>query len=570
MIHHSGRLRPRRVRFTLSPMQSKAQPDGLPNTLVAHQFVDGRELLADASVFARTNPAYRDDIVTVAPVASRQDVRAACEAAKRAYARWARVPAPQRAGVVAELGRLLIEAKEPLARFVTREVGKPIREARGSVQEAIDTAEFFQSEGRRLYGQTVPSELPNKELFTYRRPVGVVGVITAGNFPIAVPSWKIIPAILCGNTVVWKPSDDAPGTATLFVELWRRAGLPDGVLNLIHGDASVGALLVAEVETGLLDKISFTGSTAVGRTIGEVCGRALQVPSLELGGKNPLVILADADLDLAIEGALWASFGTAGQRCTSAGNIIVDRSVLPIVRSELVRRANALKIGDPQDENVDYGPLINDRFLERWLVQRTTGLEEGATLALDGKRILAGSEPAGIFSGEAAKGLYAAPRIFEKVTTKMRVFQEECFGPTVNLVQADGLDAAIDAANATPYGLSSAIYTRDARAMLHFKEQIRAAMTSINNSTTGAEAHLPFGGNGWSGNGTRESGIWVLDAYTRWQAVNVDLSGRLQRAQIDLQARGGASGLDWQAIVPSGSKAQRERASRPGPTAERT
>jgi acyl-CoA reductase-like NAD-dependent aldehyde dehydrogenase len=257
------------------------------------------------------------------------------------------------------------------------------------------------------------------------------------------------------------------------------------------------------------------------------------VPSLELGGKNPLVILADADLDLAVEGAVWASFGTAGQRCTSAGNIIVDRRVMPAVREKLVRRASQLRIGDPLDESVDYGPFINERFLERWIAQRTTGVEAGAKLLLDGRRVVPGEEPE-TFSGDAERGLYATPRIFDGVRMDMRIAQEECFGPTVNLVEVDGLEEAILAANGTPYGLSSAIYTRDASAMLRFKQEIRAGMTSINNSTTGAEAHLPFGGNGWSGNGTRESGIWVIDAYTRWQAVNVDLSGRLQKAQIDL------------------------------------
>jgi aldehyde dehydrogenase (NAD+) len=290
---------------------------------------------------------------------------------------------------------------------------------------------------------------------------------------------------------------------------------------------------VQAVERGLVDKISFTGSTAVGKQIGEICGRALQIPSLELGGKNPLVILADADLDLAIEGALWASFGTAGQRCTSAGNIIVDRRVMPVVRAELSRRAQALSIGNPLDERTDYGPLINERFLERWTLQRATGVEDGAELLLDGKRITPGDEPT-TFGGDAARGLYVTPRIFDKVTMNMRVAQEECFGPTVNLVEVDGPEEALAAANGTPYGLSSAVYTRDARLMLRFKEELRAGMTSINNSTTGAEAHLPFGGNGWSGNGTRESGIWVLDAYTRWQAVNVDLSGHLQKAQIDV------------------------------------
>lgn len=529
-------------------MQLRAQAAGLPATLLTGHYIAGKEQGGGEPGFTRRNPANREDVVTVAPNATREEVRLACEVAKKAFARWSRVPAPERAQVLAALARRLVEAKESLSRFVTREVGKPIREARGSVQEAIDTAEFFQSEGRRLYGQTVPSELPNKELYTYRRPIGVVGVITAGNFPIAVPSWKIIPALLAGNTVVWKPSEDASGVATLFYELWQQAGLPEGVLNLVHGGPGTGELLLQQVEAGLIDKISFTGSTAVGRKIGEVCGRALQIPSLELGGKNPLVILADADLDLAIDGALWASFGTAGQRCTSAGNIIVDKRVVQTVRSELVRRAEALKIGDPADESVDYGPLINERFLERWLLQNATGLEAGAELALEGKRVQPGAEPPG-FSGDAARGLYATPRIFDKVTMNMPVAQEECFGPTVNLVEVDGLDAALEAANGTPYGLSSAIYTRDARAMMRFKQEIKAGMTSINNSTTGAEAHLPFGGNGWSGNGTRESGIWVLDAYTRWQAVNVDLSGKLQKAQIDVSEPRSSAPLDWSRLV---------------------
>jgi aldehyde dehydrogenase (NAD+) len=532
-------------------MQTRLQSAGLAQTLVAYHFIGGRELPTSANGSARRSPVNRDDVVTLAPEATRDDVRAACEAARTAFERWSRVPSPQRAQVLSRLSRLLADGKEALARFVAREIGKPVREALGSVQEAIDTAEFFQSEGRRLYGQSVPSELTEKELFTYRRPLGVVGVITAGNFPIAVPSWKIIPAILCGNTVVWKPSDDAPGIATLFLELFRRAGLPDGVLNVVHGGGAgaAGEFLIDAVDQGLLNKISFTGSTAVGRKIGEVCGRALQVPSLELGGKNPLVILADADLDLALEGAVWAAFGTAGQRCTSAGNIIVDKRVMPVVRSELARRAQALTIGNPLDPRSDYGPLINERFLERWILQRGVGLDDGAELLLDGKRIVPGEEPAG-FLGDAARGLYVTPRIFDKVKMSMRIAQEECFGPTVNLVEVDGPEQALAAANGTPYGLSSAVYTRDARLMLRFKEELSAGMTSINNSTTGAEAHLPFGGNGWSGNGTRESGIWVLDAYTRWQAVNVDLSGRLQKAQIDLPDTTRLEPLAMEGLLP--------------------
>jgi alpha-ketoglutaric semialdehyde dehydrogenase len=514
-------------------IKTRAQRHGLLDTLLVSNVPGG--FPSDDERLERRSPANRDDLVTVAPRSSREQVFEACENARRAAAGWARVPAPERGRLLGRLAQLLTSEKERLARFVAREVGKPLREARGSVQEAIDTAEFFQSEGRRLYGQTVPSELPNKELYTYRRPLGVVGIITAGNFPIAVPSWKIVPALLAGNVVVWKPSDDAPGTAALFFELLRRAGVPSGVVNVVHGGGagSAGEFLLDAVEAGLLDKISFTGSTAVGRKIGEVCGRRLQVPSLELGGKNPLVVLADADLELAVDGALWASYGTAGQRCTSAGNLIVDRRVMPAFRERFVRRAAALRIGDPLDERVDYGPLINERFSQKWVEQREVGLADGASLLLDGQRIAPGDSLPG-FSGDAARGLYATPRLFDDVRIDMRIAQEECFGPTVNLIEVDGLDEAIHVANGTPYGLSSAIYTRDAHAMLRFKEEIRAGMTSINNSTTGAEAHLPFGGNGWSGNGTRESGIWVLDSYTRWQAVNVDLSGKLQKAQIDL------------------------------------
>lgn len=475
--------------------------------------------------FERRNPANQSDVVARAPACGRQEVDAACGAARDAFSKWSETPAPARGQIIGKLGQLLRERKEELSKLVTREVGKPLRESRGSVQEAIDTAEFFQSEGRRLYGQTVPSELPGKELMTYRRPIGVVAAITACNFPIAVPAWKIIPALLCGNTVVWKPSDDAPAIANLFAELWEQAGLPNGVLNVVHGIGKGGAgeEIIGAVSRGLVDKVSFTGSTAVGREVGRVCGEALQVPSLELGGKNPLVVMADADLDLAVDGAIWASFGTAGQRCTSAGNIILDKPIAAKFRERFVLRAKTLRTGDPsRDETVDYGPMINARFLETWTKQRETGLADGAELLLDGQRI------------DPKDGFFVTPRIFSGVKMNMRIAQEECFGPTINLVEVSGIDEAIAAANGTPYGLSSAIYTSNPQTMLRFKNQIKAGMTSINNSTTGAEAHLPFGGNGWSGNGTRESGIWVIDSYTRWQAVNVDLSGKLQLAQIDV------------------------------------
>jgi CheY-like chemotaxis protein len=332
-------------------------------------------------------------------------------------------------------------------------------------------------------------------------------------------------------------SDDAPGSGALFADLWRRAGLPAGVLGIVHGagGGSAGEYLVEMVDAGLLDVV-LRASTAVG-------GRSARFRTqfadsvARAGRQNPLVILADADIELAVDGALWASFGTAGQRCTSAGNIIVDKRVLPTVRDQLQQRAKALRIGNPLDEHVDYGPFINERFLERWIEQRGIGLDDGAELLVDGRRITPGDEPAS-FAGDAARCLYGTPRIFDRVKMTMRVAREECFGPTVNLVEVDGLDEAIAAANGTPYGLTSAIYTRDAKAMLRFKAEISAGMTSINNSTTGAEAHLPFGGNGWSGNGTRERGIWVLDSYAlasrqrrpqREAAESADRPSRRQR-----------------------------------------
>lgn len=522
---------------------------GYADTLVVENMIGG-EAKSGVELYESRSPADRRDVVTRAPASTKEEVRAACEAAGPAQRRWAAMPAPQRAQVIGRLGQLLRERKEELSRFASREMGKPIREARGSVQEAIDTCDFFQSEGRRLYGQTVPSELKDKELFTYRRPIGVVGVITAGNFPVAVPSWKIVPALLCGNSVVWKPSDDAPGTGALFAELWYRAGLPRDVLNVVHGGGGGGAgqYMIEQVDAGLLNKISFTGSSEVGRHVGEVCGRNFQIPSLELGGKNPLIVMDDADLDLAVDGALWASFGTGGQRCTSCGNIICHSSVIGEFTERLVKRARELCQGDPLKEDIDYGPFINERFLKNWEAQRAVGLEDGAELLLDGARVTPDNAPAR-FSGNAEHGLFGTPRIFGKVKMNMRIAQEECFGPTVNIVEVGNFDEAMDAANGTRYGLSSAIYTQDAQRMLRFKERITAGMSSINNSTTGAEAHLPFGGNGWSGNGTRESGIWVIDAYTKWQCVNVDLAGKLQLAQMDPEDKADEA-PDWASIVP--------------------
>lgn len=484
--------------------------------------------------FLSRNSSNLSDVLGEFPEATREQVRLASQTARNAFQAWKRTPAPVRGEIIGNIGAAIAREKEALSRLVTREMGKTLKEARGDVQEAIDTCHFFQSEGRRLYGQTVPSEMTNKELFTYRRPLGVVGIITAGNFPIAVPSWKIIPALLSGNTLVWKPSEDCPLASYAFVKLMEEAGLPAGVLNVVFGGGreAAGQYLVDMLDEGLLNKIAFTGSTAVGRQIGAVAGRNLTHPTLELGGKNPLVVMRDADLDNALAGALWASFGTGGQRCTSAGNIIVDAPVYAEFKRRFVAMAKAVTIGDPNlHPDVLYGPFINERFFKAWEQHYGWGEADGATLLYGKGRITRENKPSG-FRGDPEAAFYGWPTIWE-ARRGMRIFQTEVFGPTINLVKVDGIDEALDTANSVDYGLSSAIYTNNRDWAYQFKDRIQAGMTSINNSTTGAEAHLPFGGVKGSGNGTRESGIWVLDGYTYWHAVNDDVSGKLQLAQME-------------------------------------
>lgn len=494
------------------------------------------EPLTKQEYFISTNPANQTDEIGKFPESSLDDVKRACAAAENAFTQWRNVPAPVRGQVLSRAATLLKEHKTALAQLVTREIGKVPKEALGSVQEAIDTAEFFLSEGRRLYGQTIPSEMRFKELQTYRRPLGVCGIITAGNFPVAVPSWKIIPALLCGNTVVWKPSQDAPATALYFALILQAAGLPKGVLNVVQGGASAGEAVLQMVDAGKIQKIAFTGSSAVGKKIGEVCGRNLQVPTLELGGKNPLIVMEDANLDLAVEGALWAAFGTAGQRCTSLGNLILHEKIAEEFTERFLKRVDALRIGNPNlDGTVDYGPLMASRFLEQFLAHFEMGKQDGATL-LRGQGRITTQNKISNFVGDPEQGIYVFPTVWTDVNIEMQLAQIEVFGPTVNILTAADFDQAITIANGTPYGLSSAIYTNNPTYRYRFKTEIQAGMSSINNSTSGAEVHMPFGGVKASGNGTRESGIWVLDSYTYWHAVNVDDSGGLQLAQIGTES----------------------------------
>ena len=490
---------------------------------------------APGGLIKSTNPARTSEVVADIRLGDAGTFVAAAKAAKEAQRAWADVPAPVRGRAIAHIGRLVEANAEALARLVTREVGKPYAEALGEVREIVDTCDFFLGEGRRLYGQTVPSEMPDKQLLTFRNPVGVVSVITAGNFPVAVPSWYLIPALLCGNAVLWKPAEySAACGAALFDLIVRGGGLPDGVLNLVltDGEATYAGLEQALAD-GYVDKVGFTGSTAVGVKIGELTGRHLQSACLELGGKNPMVVTPSAELDLAVEAALFAGFGTAGQRCTSLGTVIVHESVHDDFVARFDKATRDIAVGDPAGEVV-LGPMLDERFAARfedylgWIQPHHTVLGSTGT-----GRITAANPRAG-FAGDPQAGLFYHPTIVDGVRPGDEIFLNETFGPLVGITTYRDLSAAIDLANLPDYGLSSAIYTTKPDEVFAFRRGISAGMVSVNNSTSGAEAHLPFGGNGKSGNGSRQSGVWVLDQFTRWQSLNWDYSGRLQKAQMDV------------------------------------
>jgi alpha-ketoglutaric semialdehyde dehydrogenase len=498
--------------------------------------IDGQSV-SNEKTFVSRNSSDLSDALGEFPEATLEQVRQACDAAKKGFNIWRNTPAPIRGQIIGNIGKAIEREKEALSKLLTREMGKTLKEARGDVQEAIDTCHFFQSEGRRLYGQTVPSEMRNKELMTYRRPLGVIGIITAGNFPVAVPSWKIIPALITGNSIVWKPSEDAPATSYAFAKLLEEGGLPDGVLNVVFGGGAGGAgeFLVQMMDEKRLNKIAFTGSTAVGRKIGEIAGRNLSHPTLELGGKNPMIVMRDADLENAVSGALWAAFGTGGQRCTSLGNLILDEPIHDAFVQKFLEQVQNIKIGDPnKHQDVLYGPFINERFFKTWEAHYDLARADGAQLLHGVGRITPDNKTAH-FMGDPTSSFYGSPTVWGGVTKDMNIFQTEVFGPTVNIVKVNGIDEAIQTANSVDYGLSSAIYTNNRMWAYQFKDTIQAGMSSINNSTTGAEAHMPFGGIKGSGNGTRESGIWVIEGYTYWHGVNDELSGKLQLAQMDTE-----------------------------------
>ncbi len=482
--------------------------------LIGGEWVDARSGATMDSI----NPAT-EEVVAVVPKSGPEDVEAAIAAAKAAYHGWRLTPAPRRGEVLFRVGQLLIERKEQLARLMTQEMGKVLAEARGDVQEAIDMAFYMGGEGRRLLGYTAPVELPNKFGMAVRDPAGVVGLITPWNFPIAIPSWKSMPALVAGNCVVFKPASDTPALGIEFARVFHDAGLPPGVFNVVTGPGgSVGDAIVHNPSVRV---ISFTGSTEIGYRLYAEAARHGKKVSLELGGKNAIIVMDDANFDLAVEAILWSAFGTTGQRCTATSRLIVQKGIAKKLTEALVDRAKSLKLGDGLDEAVQVGPLVNDRARQTVHSYVDIGKNEGARLRCGGKY------------ADMPKGFFYECTIFDQVKPDMRIAQEEIFGPVLSIIECSTLEEAIHINNNTAYGLSSSIFTENVNAAFRAIRDLSTGIVYINHGTIGAEIQFPFGGTRGTGNGMREAGQTALDTFTEWKAVYVDYSGRLQRAQID-------------------------------------
>jgi alpha-ketoglutaric semialdehyde dehydrogenase len=468
------------------------------------------------------NPANRDELIGIFPASSKEDVELAIEAAREAYDGWRLTPAPKRAEIIFRAAQILVERKEDFAHEMTREMGKILAETRGDVQEAIDMAYLMAGEGRRQFGHTTPSELPNKFAMSVRSPIGVTGLITPWNFPMAIPSWKIMPALICGNTVVIKPAEDTPLSTHNLVQVLEEAGLPRGVVNVVFGKGTVvGKAILDDPDVNL---VSFTGSTEVGRIVSEACAPSFKKCHLEMGGKNIIVVMDDANLELAIDGAIWGGFGTTGQRCTAASRVAVQKKVYSEFVEKFVTRAEALKVGDGLDAATNMGPCINEQQLNTVMKYVEIGKDEGAKLATGGHRLE---------SGPYARGWFYEPTIFIDCDPNMRICQEEIFGPVVSVIPFESFDEALAIANGVKYGLSAAIYTRNVNQAFRAQRDLETGIVYVNAPTIGAETHLPFGGIKNTGNGHRESGDAALDFYSEWKTVYIDYSDRLQRAQID-------------------------------------
>jgi alpha-ketoglutaric semialdehyde dehydrogenase len=496
---------------------------GTAKTKTFKNFIGGEWVESrSGKTFENINPADTREVVGVFQRSNKEDVDAAVDVARQAFTKWRLVPAPRRAEILYKASEILAARKEEYSRDMTREMGKVIKETRGDVQEAIDTGYYMAGEGRRMFGATTPSELPNKFAMSVRQPLGVCGMITPWNFPMAIPSWKLFPALVAGNTCVIKPAQDTPLSTYNFVQALHDAGVPKGVVNIVSGFGSeVGTPLTQHPE---VRAISLTGSSSVGAIVGQECAKTFKHCSLELGGKNPMIVLDDANLELALEGALWGAFGTTGQRCTATSRIIVQKGVYKSFLQELVSRAKKLKVGNGLDESVEMGPAVNKSQLETDLRYIEIGKKEGAKLACGGNRL---------DSGDQKHGWFLEPTVFADVDRKMTIAQEEIFGPVVSIIACNDPDDAIDIANDIQYGLSSAVYTKDVNRAFKAMRDLYAGITYVNAPTIGAEVHLPFGGVKATGNGHREGGFGAIEFYTEWKAIYIDYSDKLQKAQID-------------------------------------
>jgi alpha-ketoglutaric semialdehyde dehydrogenase len=496
--------------------------DKIPNGTRHHNFIDGSWVASvSGQFFENRNPARTDDLIGLFQQSSREDVECAIDAARRAYERWRLVPAPRRSEILFRAAQLLASRKESLAHDMTREMGKVLEETRGDVQEAVDMTYFMAGEGRRLYGQTVPSELRDKFAMSIRQPVGVCAVITPWNFPVAIPSWKIMPALVCGNTVVFKPATLTPLSAVNFVKILEEAGVPAGVVNLVTGGSDVGEALTSSDGVRV---VSFTGSTSVGRLVAQKAAPSFKKVHLEMGGKNVVIVMDDADLDLAVEGCLWGGFGTTGQRCTAASRVVVHEVVYRAFLDRFVSSAKALRVGDGLDPTTEMGPLVSEAQRDTVMKYVEIGKKEGADLTCGGHALT---------TRPFAKGYFHEPTVFADVDPGMRIAQEEIFGPVVSVIPCRSFDEALDIGNGVKYGLSAAIYTRDVNRAFTGMRELQTGLFYVNAPTIGAEVHLPFGGIKETGNGHREAGTAALDVFSEWKSVYVDFSGRLQRAQID-------------------------------------
>lgn len=477
---------------------------------------------AGGEYYENRNPADHDDLIGMFPKSGAPDVQRAVESAKRGFELWRRTPAPARGDVLRRAGDILVRRKDEIADLMTREMGKPLAETKGDVQEGIDTAYYAATEGRRLFGHTVPSELRNKWAMSFRRPIGVAGIITPFNFPLAIPTWKIFPALLCGNSVVFKPAEDVPHTGHVFVEILLEAGVPAEVVQLVHGlGEQAGKAIVDHPDVPL---VSFTGSTDTGRLVGETCGRMHKRLSLEMGGKNAQIVLDDADIDLALEGVLWGAFGTTGQRCTATSRLILQKGIHDRFLGALVDRVKKLKLGDGRKAGTDVGPMINEAAIRKTEHYVDVGQSEGADLLCGGRRAK---------GKELDKGWYFEPTIFARVEAGSRLEQEEIFGPVLSVIRVNDADEAFAVNNDVKYGLSSSLYTRDVNLAFRALNELDNGITYVNAPTIGAEAHMPFGGVKQTGNGHREGGWEVYEFYSETKVGYVDFSGALQRAQID-------------------------------------